>query len=759
MIDRLDVCRCGGGLLLAALLPMLATAQVGDAATAPILVPIHTAAADLGVPYGIWAAGKDYKIGFHDGATFVPLLGREYAQTQSLAWRTRSVRVGAHELVRQAPRLRYGARRAEYDLGGCVEAYEVRADGVEQTFVLAERPAATGDLVVIGELHTAMACNDVAAAHQPLLFADAHGNRLVRYGAATAVDADGARRAMTTACEGGVVTLQLDGEWLAAARYPVVVDPIIAGTGFSWGPVREDLDLVRPIDAPQIEVWMACSTWASATDSDVYLQPWTDDGASNTSIYADVTTSWSSRRPCVAAVDGYVLEVFERYFPGTGLNFLRYHRHQLTDTQLDATYGTIVTGDNAWRADVGGTVTDQPGSHALVVWQQETTGPFADTASSDIYGCTVNVAAGTVSPGFLIADGLFTDCERPTVNQVRQHGSEHWLVGYQTIGQLLGQDDWDVLVHAVAPAGAVSAAMTIDASSPDHKMSPRIEGADSRYLVAFVSSTTQELPGAPQGDVGHRVRVARVDWPNGAAGGSAPWVTQTVQTAIDARLQLGALAFDLDTRSHWLLTARSTVSQVVNARTLGYRGRTLQVEQVASVSSTDSTTRCATTFNQSAGTFLLGYTLNDPAGTTLNVTFVDHFEYPPVTPAASVGPACSPANIAWQGSQQIGSQFGSVAITGAAFDSLHVLAMATGTASVPISGVPPIVDGCTLLIPSIGPDFLGLFGLALGDAVQFALPLPESLISATFYFQDFHTVGGGVFDLLATERLELSIVR
>ena len=38
----------------------------------------------------IWAAGADYKVSFHDGATFVPYLGREYPHNQPWSWRTAS---------------------------------------------------------------------------------------------------------------------------------------------------------------------------------------------------------------------------------------------------------------------------------------------------------------------------------------------------------------------------------------------------------------------------------------------------------------------------------------------------------------------------------------------------------------------------------------------------------------------------------------------------------------------------------------------
>ena len=101
---------------------------------------IHTAAADGGIEYGIWASGAAYKVSFHDGATVVPYLGRGYERNQDWRWRTVSATVGETELCTQAPRLSHTAFRAEYDLGGIVEAWG-RARRGGRTDVRADRAA------------------------------------------------------------------------------------------------------------------------------------------------------------------------------------------------------------------------------------------------------------------------------------------------------------------------------------------------------------------------------------------------------------------------------------------------------------------------------------------------------------------------------------------------------------------------------------------------------------------------------------------
>ena len=140
---------------------LAAAALTAAAATATVTaqVPIHSQTDDDGARYGVWGAGADYKCSFHDGMAFVPYLGRDYPVTRSLRWRTVSAKIGATELCTvAAPRARWHDCRAEFDLGGLTEAYDLRLDGVEQTFVLATRPAAAGDLVIRGAVATALSC-------------------------------------------------------------------------------------------------------------------------------------------------------------------------------------------------------------------------------------------------------------------------------------------------------------------------------------------------------------------------------------------------------------------------------------------------------------------------------------------------------------------------------------------------------------------------------------------------------------------------
>lgn len=251
---------------------------------------IHTAAADGGIEYGIWASGAAYKVSFHDGATVVPYLGRGYERNQDWRWRTVSATVGETELCTQAPRLSHTAFRAEYDLGGIVEAWDVRDEGVEQTFVLTAPPRNGGELVIRGRVTGPLSATDRGAAHGDVLFHDAAGNAVLRYGAATAIDARGDTRPMTTAVDGGEVTLRLDAGWLRAAQYPVVVDPLvgialIVQHGAPVGDMAMTCTYLPPGDT-----WHAQVRWASATDADLEMWRVDYDGNNRITCYTDLAS-------------------------------------------------------------------------------------------------------------------------------------------------------------------------------------------------------------------------------------------------------------------------------------------------------------------------------------------------------------------------------------------------------------------------------------------------------------------------------------
>ena len=141
-------------------------------------VPIHRGEADpVGGIYGVWASGPDFKVSFHDGFAFYPLLGPAYQENLPLRWKTESVTVGTRPLFPKGsvPETNFEDWRFEYTYPGVTEAYDVGKSGVEQTFTLHSPPSFQGDLVVTGRITTRLKADPSLENHRPMVFEDQKG--------------------------------------------------------------------------------------------------------------------------------------------------------------------------------------------------------------------------------------------------------------------------------------------------------------------------------------------------------------------------------------------------------------------------------------------------------------------------------------------------------------------------------------------------------------------------------------------------------
>lgn len=114
-------------------------------------------------------------------------------------------------------------RRLEVDRGDAVEVWENRPDGIEHSLVIPVRPHGAGDLVAFVDVdgaHVTVA-PDGQSAHLAL------GTRTLRYEGLVVKDAGGSvLRAHLETAPGGLAIHVAD----AAARYPVVIDPVLSNT-------------------------------------------------------------------------------------------------------------------------------------------------------------------------------------------------------------------------------------------------------------------------------------------------------------------------------------------------------------------------------------------------------------------------------------------------------------------------------------------------------------------------------------------------
>jgi hypothetical protein len=201
---------------------------------------------DAGTP---WALGHDYKASFADGAlTYVPALGTAAAANRPLTLRLRDIRCGSALLFDTANSptgaVQVGDRHITIHHGDFVERYDTRPDGVEQSFVLARRPLARGDLVVRCRVETALTCRE---RDDGTLFWHDGTVGGVTIGAVTGIDASNRRCAGTLHLVEQMLELRLPAAFVDSAAYPLTLDPLL-GTGFLIGDSFDDDD---PVDAAQ----------------------------------------------------------------------------------------------------------------------------------------------------------------------------------------------------------------------------------------------------------------------------------------------------------------------------------------------------------------------------------------------------------------------------------------------------------------------------------------------------------------------------
>lgn len=745
------------------------------ALAASLRVPIHGGEPDSGQPYGLWAATAAYKVSFDGDATLVPYLGAAWPVNQPVAWRSLSVRVGEVELITTAsPTRRHDDWRCEIDHGGVVETWDVRDDGLEQSFVVAARPATAGDLVVRGRLSTPLHVEPCAPAHRALVLAAADGTPVVRYGEAFAVDATGARVAATTAFADGVVELRVPAVWLAGATFPVVVDPLVTPVTVSTGLAPESIDVAR--DDTGNGLMTVFSRSASAGDYDVVGIMTNDGFGAPAVVFTDITASWSTPNARIAtAADPQVYCIaIERILPD---HRIRAHLHASGDTTLSTAVVFVSSGAagiHDWRPDVGGQTLStsaftSTGTRFLIVFQRDAPagGVFQNTNNSAIFGVTLD-ATGTLGTEFPIALGILSteDDEFPSVNQqARRLGSlvqrTDWMVVFQ---RYVGADaTWRVLGRSVADTGALNSGLwTSTGSGPTaHRLTPQVGGQAGRYVVSYVETPFSAAPFKTTSTRGHALAAQRVDWTPASAPVNFPATVLEGPNA-QAWLRTGAIAYDTATLSHWAMTAQSDASaggtgDSFAVRT-GFQG--MQTERrtlYAQGASVEQGLAGGITFDDDGGNFVVAY--GRDAGSVGSV-YGSRFTY--VTPGAVLasGVACSSGSIAWNGSQQIGAAFPAIALSSAPATVPAIAAVSLGTLDINLTSIG--MTGCRLLIDSTAPNFITTFAAltsASGSAAV-GIPLPEALPAVTLWWQWFHfDPGANPLDLVSTQRLRVPIVK
>ncbi|MCI0530232.1 MAG: hypothetical protein L0Y56_22540, partial [Nitrospira sp.] len=107
------------------------------------------------------------------------------------------------------------------------EVYEARDGALKQSWVLQDNPALNSDLIIEGELRTILQSKRSQKGH--IEFMGQEGEHVVSYGKAVILDAQSVTLEVEPVYDSTsqTVTIQVPGEWLSQATYPVIIDPLI----------------------------------------------------------------------------------------------------------------------------------------------------------------------------------------------------------------------------------------------------------------------------------------------------------------------------------------------------------------------------------------------------------------------------------------------------------------------------------------------------------------------------------------------------
>ena len=472
----------------------------------------------LTTPSGVVAAGATYKACFTaQGVEFTPALGRRVPSNQPLQWSLAAisrdgpvvppadavpvlVEDGEHRLVR-------------YARDCCEERYEIRSDGVAQSFLLSALPSGRGDLVVRGTITTALAGPAVGDHDGGVAFSFGE-LEAVTLSAVEAIDARGRCCPGSIRWHDGCLDYVIPAAFIDSAAMPLLIDPIMAtGTAIYWALDMENADV--DFETSQDVHLMVYEVAYSSGDIDVYGERFVARQLVSGLLLIDYTTA-IARHPRVIGLGD------RGAFVVSLLSNDDVHLCPVSASgQLQPMQRITNTIEAEEQPEIG---VDVSGVHGMLVWRSLNrfcrahlnllfpTVPYAMSMQvlpgSGVLGVAISrrttngrwlVATEMSGPpnrvyvslcdtllpiGFTqVSNGTF-DCRNPAVDG----DGENWLVGWDQ-PEAPGLFDRDVhgrFVHATQPGGLVIETSRALAAAPfEHERAVSIGWMGDSYLVGW----------------------------------------------------------------------------------------------------------------------------------------------------------------------------------------------------------------------------------------------------------------------------------
>lgn len=177
---------------------------------------------------GLQAYARSYGVEFTpEGFAFTPAFGRRAPHNMPFEFQLESIGRGAHLIEPGVSEPTADGYVVSYQRPlGIVESYDIRTEGMEQTFTFQQMPAGSGDLVVRGRVSGPLQPDRLGESSEGLRF-EAAGLGAVRFGGVTGIDAEGVEAAGTVRFDGQYLELVLPEAFVQSASYPMVLDPLV----------------------------------------------------------------------------------------------------------------------------------------------------------------------------------------------------------------------------------------------------------------------------------------------------------------------------------------------------------------------------------------------------------------------------------------------------------------------------------------------------------------------------------------------------
>jgi len=241
-----------------------------------------------------------------NGTRFVPHVDGFPRTDLSLRYSLESISAGTEvvfargdQTATPTPPESAGASTILFRYPGIDERYDARADGIEQSFVLASDSGlrSGADLVITGTLGTTLTSTVDGAGG--LVFSDGP-RRVLTYGAATAIDAAGRRIQGTVSADAGALTIVVPGDWLAEAAFPVVVDPLIGNLITVTNTAVDERSPAIAYNATNDRFLVIWDELGGPNDHDIYAALYAGDGTPIVPLIVIDTFLDDSVRPAAA---------------------------------------------------------------------------------------------------------------------------------------------------------------------------------------------------------------------------------------------------------------------------------------------------------------------------------------------------------------------------------------------------------------------------------------------------------------------------